>query len=277
MSDVGKGAAVHESGRALESLHEVGFHSVEQKSHYGARGSEFGAGKSGTVALDAQNQAINAGTQIVEVGSKAQHGHQFAGGGDVKACFRGSAVGAAAKAGHDVAQLTVVDVEHAAPCDFLEVDLTLMASIVDQSGDKVVGGRDGVEVAREVQVHGFHRQNLRVTAARSAALHAEDRAERGFAKRKHCLLAEAVESLSKSNRSRGLAGTGGHAGGGGDEDQLGVGLAFRVERELGLVPAVRFKLVVFKAPFMGKVVDTLQFGALSNFNVGKHRNVTPKG
>ncbi len=100
---------------------------------------------------------------------------------------------------------------------------------------------------------------------------------RGFAKRKHGLLTEAVESLSKSDRSRGLTGTGGHAGGGGDEDQLGVGLAFRVERELGLVPAVRFKLVVFKAPFMGKVVDTLQFGALSNFNVGKHRNVTPKG
>ena len=27
---------------------------------------------------------------------------------------------------------------------------------------------------------------------------------------------------------------------------------------------------------MSEVVDTLEFGALSNFNVGQHRNVTPK-
>lgn len=41
---------------------------------------------------------------------------------------------------------------------------------------QVVGGRDGVDVASEVQVELFHWNHLRVTAACSAALDAEGRA-----------------------------------------------------------------------------------------------------
>ena len=151
-----------------------------------------------------------------------------------------------------------------------------MTGVVDQGGNEVVGGGDGVEVAGKVQVHGFHRQHLRVAAASGTAFHAEDRTEGGFAKRENGLLTESVECLSKSDGCGRLAGTGGHAGGGSDENQLGVSLAFRVEGELGLVPAIRFKFVVFQSPLMSEVVDTLEFGALSNFNVGQHRNVTPK-
>ena len=192
MCDVGKGAAVHECGRAFKGLHQIGLHGVEHQSHHGAGGAEFLAGKGRAVALDAQNQTIDAGAQVVQVGRQAKHGHQFACSGDVKACFRGRAVGRAAQARHDVAQLTVVDIEHAAPGHFLEVDLTLMARIVHQGGDQVVSGGDGVEVAREVQVDRFHRQHLGVAAARSATLHAEDRTQRGFAQRKHGFLAQAV-------------------------------------------------------------------------------------
>ena len=75
MGDVGKRAAVHESGRTFERLYKVGLHGVKQQSHDGTRGAEFGAGEGRTVAFDAQHETIDTGTQIIKVGSKTQNGH----------------------------------------------------------------------------------------------------------------------------------------------------------------------------------------------------------
>lgn len=168
--------------------------------------AEFLNRDGGTVAARADDDAVDVGAQVVKVRGEAKDGHEFGGGRDVEARFRRDAVGGAAETRDDVAEHAVVHVHDAAPEDFLELDLTLVAGVVDQSGEEVVGGGDGVEVAREVQVDGFHRKDLRVAAAGSAALHAEDRAEGRFAKGEYGLLAELLETLGEGDRRGGLAG-----------------------------------------------------------------------
>ena len=76
---------------------------------------------------------------------------------------------------------------------------------VDQRREEVVRRRDRVEVAGEVEVQVLHRDHLRVAAARSASLDAEDGPERGLAQAEHGLLAEHAEALGQRHGGRGLA------------------------------------------------------------------------
>ena len=78
----------------------------------------------------------------------------------------------------------VVHVERALPGDAPRVDAELVAPIdvvVDQRRQQVVRGADRVEVAGEMQVDVLHRHHLGVTAAGSAAFHAERGVERRLA------------------------------------------------------------------------------------------------
>ena len=50
--------------------------------------------------------------------------------------------------------------------------------VVEQGGTEVVGGSDGVEVTREVQVDVLHGDKLGMSPARRPALDAEDGAKR---------------------------------------------------------------------------------------------------
>ena len=84
--------------------------------------------------------------------SKANHSHQFARRRDVKTGFGGDAVGGPAQAVNNVTELTVVDVQNALPDHFLEVYLPLVTGVVNQSGQKIVCGRDRVKVPGEMQV-----------------------------------------------------------------------------------------------------------------------------
>ena len=152
MGDVGKGAAVHEGGCAFQGLHEVWFDGFKQQGHQRARGTEFLTGIGRAVTLDAHNEPVNACAQVFFVRSKANHSHQFARRRDVKTGFGGDAVGGPAQAVNNVTELTVVDVQNALPDHFLEVYLTLVTGVVNQSGQKIVCGRDRVKVSGEMQV-----------------------------------------------------------------------------------------------------------------------------
>ena len=276
MGDVGERTAVHEGEVAFDGLDEIRLDGVLEERDEGAAHAEFLNRDGGTVAARADDDAVDAGAQVVKVRGEAKDGHEFGGGRDVEARFRRDAVGGAAETRDDVAEHAVVHVHDAAPEDFLELDLTLVAGVVDQSGEEVVGGGDGVEVAREVQVDGFHRKDLRVAAAGSAALHAEDRAEGRFAKGEYGLLAELLETLGEGDRRGGLAGACGHAGRGRHEDELGRVGTGGVELDLGFVAAVRLELGVGEAGLVGKLVNRNELGCLSNFNIAEH-GISQKG
>ena len=81
--------------------------------------------------------------------------------------------------------------------------LLVQQARVQRRGAQVGGGRDGVDVAREVQVEVLHGDHLRVAAARGAALDAKGGALRG--------LADAGEHVAAQHRAQRLA----HANGGG--------------------------------------------------------------
>ena len=133
-----------------------------------------------------------------------------------------------------------------------------------------------MKVTREVQVDRFHRQHLAVAAAGGAALHAEDRAQRGLAKRERSIFAQTLQTLSEGDGGRRFARTGRHARSGGDEDQTAFFLTGRIERYLRLVAAVGFEFAVGEAGGVRELIDGNELGFLSDFNIGLHRENSKK-
>ena len=130
---------------------------------------------------------------------------------------------------------------------------------VDQRREQVVRGRDRVQVAGEVQVQVLHRDDLRVAAAGSAALHAEHRPERRLAQAEDRLAAELAETLRERDRRRRLPLARRRRRDRRDVDQLRVGPVGEPvdhgEVDLRLVAAVRLDLVVEESELVGDVAD----------------------
>ena len=140
--------------------------------------------------------------------AKQKHGHDLGGDGDVEAVLARHAVGDAAEAADDVAQLAVVHVDDALPGDAARIDVevvTLLDVVVEHGGEEVVRGADGVEVAGEVEVDVLHGHDLGVAATGSAALYAEDRAEGRLAEGENGILAETPEGVREADGRGGLA------------------------------------------------------------------------
>ena len=136
--------------------------------------------------------------QIAQIAREREDRHDLGGGRDVEARLARRAVGGAAEARDDVAQAAVVHVDAAAPRDRVRIDVELVAVHhvrVEERREQVVGGRDRVHVAGEVEVEILHRHDLRVAGAGGAALDAEDRAERGLADAQERLLADRPHAL----------------------------------------------------------------------------------
>ena len=136
------------------------------------------------------------------------------------------AVRLAAEPDDRVAQLAVVHVERPRPGDRLRVDAERVAVEdrgVERRREQVVGGRDRVEVAVEVEVDLLHRHDLGVAAAGAAALDPEHRAHRGLAQAQHHVLADLAQALRERDRGGGLALAGLRRRDRRGDDQLAVG------------------------------------------------------
>ena len=119
-----------------------------------------------------------------------------------------------------------------------------MNVVVDQRGQQVVCQRNGVEVAREVQVDILHRHHLGVAATGSAPFHAEDRSQRRLPQCNHRALADPVQCVSQADHGGGLALAGRRRADGGNQHQLAVRAGLLVQPgqiNLGLVVAVRLQ------------------------------------
>ena len=115
--------------------------------------------------------------------------------------------------------------------------VALVQMVVDHRRQQVVGRRDRVEVAGQVQVEQLHRDHLAVAAAGRAALDAEGRAHRRLAQADGRLLADVLHRHAEPDRGRRLALAERRRGDRGDDDVLGlrsVGeLVDRLQPDLG--------------------------------------------
>ena len=215
--------------------------------------------------------------QVLQVRRDGHDRHDLGGGGDVEAGLARDAVELAAEPRDDVAQVAVVDVDDAAPGDRHRVELRLVAVQlvrVDEGREQVVGGRDGVDVAGEVEVQVLHRHDLRPAAAGRAALDAEDGPERRLAQGEHRLLADHAEALRQRDGGRRLALAGRGRRDRRDVDDLRVGAALQAlqhaELDLGLVAAVQLDLVVLEPRRPCDVDDGLELVLLGDLQARLH-------
>ena len=276
MRDVGEGAAVHERGRALERLHEVRLERVLEQGRHRALGVQVVRRDRLIVVGVAHHDATQTLLEVGDGGGQAEDGHDLGGHGDVEAVLARHAVGLAAQAVHDVAQLAVVHVHHALPRDLAHVDAQLVAVVdvrVQERRQQVVGGPDGVEVAREMQVDIFHGDDLGVPAAGRAALDAEHGAERRLAQRHDHVLALLRQRVGQSHRRGGLALAGRCGVDGRDQDELARRVLLVLEQvvvHLRLVRAVHLQVLLRHARLLGYLADVPRLRRLGNFDVAQH-------
>ena len=279
VGNVGERAAVDEGGRALEGLNKVGLDGVLQERSHRALGLEVVRGDGLIVVGVGDDHLGKARLEVGEIGGQAQHRHDLAGDGDLKAVLARHAAGLAAETVDDVAELTVIHIDRALPDDAAGVDVqgvALLDVVVEHGGEQVVRCADGVEVAGEVEVDVLHRDDLGVAAARRAALDAEHGAEGGLTQADHGLLADLVERVGQADGGGGLALARGRGADGGDKDQLRLAgqLADLGKVELGLVLAVKLEVLLVDAGGSGDLSDGLHFVRLGNRNIG-HVKVPP--
>ena len=276
VSDVGEGAAMNKRRRALESLHQVRLQGILQKGCHGAFGMQVAGSDGLVVAGVSDDHAGQAGLQVVDVGSEAEHGHDLAGDGDIEAVLAREAVRLAAKADDDLAKGTVVHVDDALPGDATDVDVQLVAVVdmsVEHGGKQVVSRTDGMKVAREVQVDVFHRNDLGIAAAGSTALDAENRAKRRLAQSDDGFLALPGKRITQTNGGRGLALACSGGVDGRDQNQfsgLCLVIAQVVVVNLCLVLAVHLEVGIGDADLLGDLVNSLRGCRLGDLDISQH-------
>ena len=170
---------MHEGGVVFQRLHQVRLHRVFQENGHSAVSLDVAGVDWLFLAGIGHDDVAQTLLQVFQIVGQAQDRHDFRSHGDVKAGLAREAVRHAAQRHHDVAQSAVVHIHDAAPHHAALVDIKAVAPVnvvVDHRRQQVVRRGDGVEVACEVQVHLFHRHNLGIAAAGSAALHAKVRA-----------------------------------------------------------------------------------------------------
>jgi hypothetical protein len=146
---------------------------------------------------------------------------------------------------------------------------------LDQRGEEVVCGSDGVDVAREVKVEVLHRNDLGVAAPGGAALQAEDRTERGLPQAEDGSLADDAETLGQRDGRRRLALAGLRRRKRCNADELPVGAILEPlehpEIDLPLVAAMRCDLAWLEAQLLGDLADRSQLRGLGDLETGRHR------
>src|SRR5262249_55227861 len=182
----------------FERLHQIGRERLlQERGHRPVRLELAGAYRL-AVASIADNDFRQTLLEIVEIPGETEDRHHLRGYGDIEPVLAREPVGDAAERGDDRPQRAIIHVHHPPPRDAPTVNAERIAPIdviVDQRGEQVVRGADGMEIAGEMQINVLHRHDLGIAAAGGPALDAEAWAERGLANTQHRLFAEIIESI----------------------------------------------------------------------------------
>ena len=277
MGDVGKGSAVDERGGVLQGLDQVRLDGVLQEGGHGSLGLQVMGGDRLVIPGIGHDHAGQAGLQIGQAGGQAQNCHDLGGHRDVESVLTGHAVGLAAQAADDVAQLTVIHIHRALPGDLAHVDIqriALLNVVIQHGGQQVVGRADGVEVTGEVEVDLLHGDHLGISTAGRAALHTEHGAQAGLAQAENDLFAQLIEGIGQSHTGGGLTLACRRGVDGGHQHQLGLSrhLSQGVEIQLGLGAAIGLQHVLGNSKLGGHFCDGQHFRFLRDFDIRFHRN-----
>ena len=269
--DVAERADVHEARLPLQRLDQVRLERLLEKHRHCPGAAHLLGRHRRAVDVVADGDRPDPPPQVLERGRHAHDRHDLRRGDDVEPGLARDAVRRPAESGDDVSQVAVVHVDRAPPRDPVRVDAAVVAVeqvAVDERGQHVVRGRDGVEVAGEMEVDLLHGHDLRIPPAGAAALDAEDGAHRRLAEAQHDVLADLPHALRERDRRGGLALAGLRRRDGRDAHDLGVGrvgeAVDRAQAHLGLVLPVQIDLVVFEAHLAGDVEDRPEGGFLGD-------------
>ena len=277
VGDVRERAAVDERRLALEGLDEVGLDRLLEQHRHRAGGLDLLGGDGLAFVRLADRDRTETLPKVGEIAGDRDERHHLAARRDVESGLARVAVDAAAEAGDDVAQRTVVHVHAPPPRDRDRVDPELVAVQqvrVDHRAEEIVRGGDRVQVAGEMEVEVLHRNDLRESASGRSALDAEDGPERRLAQRQHRLVAERAEALRQRDRRRRLPLARGRRRDRGDVDQLRVRPVGEAvddgEVDLALVAAELLELVGLDARIGGDVGDRTQLRGLGDLEAREH-------
>ena len=122
--------------------------------------------------------------------------------------------------------------------------IPLLQRVVEHRREQRVRARDRVEVAGEMEVDVLHRNHLRISAARRAALHAEHRPQTRLAHAQHRVRSHAPQRLRQADAHGALALAGRRRTDRRDQHEPSLHRARRnLERDLRLVLAVQVEVV----------------------------------
>ena len=275
--DVRERAAVDEGRLALQGLHEVWPDGVLEEDGHRAGGLQLLRLDRFAVPRVPDRDLAEATPQVGEVARDGRDRHHLGCRGDVEAGLPHVAVGAPAEADDDRTERAVVDVDAAPPADRERVDPQLVPVQevrLEHGGEQVVGRADRVDVAGEVEVQVLHGDDLRVAAARCAALDPEHGPERGLAQAERDPAADVAETLRERDGRGRLAFTRLRRRDRRDADELGVlGPAQSLEDrevDLRLVLAVQVVLVGLEPGLLGDLRDREERGLLRDFQARRH-------
>ncbi len=208
MGDIGKRPAMHQRRIVFERLHQIGLHRILEKHRHGAVGLEVARIDGRTIGAIADDDIAEPLFEIGKIRCKAEDRHDFGGDGDIKTALARKTVRHAAERGDERAQRPVVHVHHPPPGDAARIDIERIAPIdmvVDHRREQIMGRRDRMEIAGEMEVDILHRHDLRIATAGSPALDAEARPERRLAHADDGLLADQIEPVAETDSGRRLA------------------------------------------------------------------------
>jgi hypothetical protein len=246
MGDVPEGPRVDEGRGILDRLEQVRLEGVADEDGHRARRLEVVGRHRAAVLRAPQDHPAEARAKVRVGRGERQDRHHLARDRDVEARF---ALDLRSDRDAHVAERAVVHVHAAPPRDHGGVQAELVPVVevvVDERGEQVVRGGDGVDVAREPQVDVVHREDLRAPAARGAALHAEDRAQGRLPGGRDRALTQAVQAEGEADGVHGLPLAERRGGHGGHDHELRARRAERLdglEADLRLVGAVELDAV----------------------------------
>ena len=130
---------------------------------------------------------------------------------------------------------------------------------------------NGVKITSEVQVHFFHRHDLRIAATGCSPLHAKVRAKRRLADTNTSVLANAVQTITQTHCRCGLALAGRCGIDRCHKDQFAVvPILHRVDErlaDLGLVMAIGQQITTANAKLGSNLLDRLLVRFTRNLNI----------